>query len=195
MILLLLFWSFFKTGLFSIGGGYAMIPLIAKNMAEYGWMTQVEIADMVAISQMTPGPFAVNTATFVGMRMAGFGGACVATLGVTLPSVLLVLIIARFFQSFQKKRPVQSVLYGVRPAVTALIAASAWGILQSTMLRGGWEAALVSRPAFFGQVDLVAVLLFAAVFTVMLKWKADPILMIGLSGAAGMILYGFLGIL
>ena len=197
MILLLrLFWVFFTTGLFSFGGGYAMIPLVSRTMEAYGWMTAAELADMVAVSEMTPGPFAVNAATFVGMRMSGLPGAAAATLGVTLPSVLLVLLVARFFQNFQNKPGVQGFLRGVRPAVTGLIAASAWGILRGTLLFSGtWGPDMfASAGAFFRRADVAALVLAAAVFAAVRRFKADPILMIGLSAAAGVLIYGALGL-
>jgi chromate transporter len=171
-------WVFFQTGLFSVGGGYAMLPLIQGHMGQLGWMTAAEVADVAAISQMTPGPFAVNAATFVGMRLAGVPGACAATLGVILPSLLIVPVVARFFAAFQRKAAVQGALYGMRPAVAGLIASAAWNIGAEALARAG------------GGADLLGAMLAAAAFAAVTqtKVKISPIAVIGLAAAAGIII-------
>ncbi len=122
MIFLQLFWEFFKIGLFTFGGGYAMIPLIEKEIVnKYHWLTTAQFTDLVAISEMTPGPFAVNSATFVGYKVAKFWGAVSTTLGVILPSFLIIWAIASVFFSFQDNHIVQAAFKGLRPAVLGLI--------------------------------------------------------------------------
>lgn len=124
MILIRLFLMFFKIGLFSFGGGYAMIPLIQEELEINGWIEVQEFADMVAVSQMTPGPVAVNTATYVGVKVAGIAGSAFSTLGVSLPSFILVTLIARFFEKFKENRIVESVLSGIRPVSIGLISSA-----------------------------------------------------------------------
>ena len=126
--LFLLFFTFFKIGLFTIGGGYAMIPLIQRDVVNHGWMTLSELTDFIGIAESTPGPFAVNIATFVGMKQNHIIGAVCATLGVILPSFLIILFIAKWFMNFKTNKFVQASLSGLRPAVVGLIAAAVFSI-------------------------------------------------------------------
>jgi len=122
MIILKLFWEFFKVGLFTFGGGYAMIPLIEKEIvSKYHWLTMEQFTDLIAIAEMTPGPIAVNSATFVGYKVAKFWGAVASTIGVVLPSFLIIWAIASVFFSFQDNQIVQAAFKGLRPAVLGLI--------------------------------------------------------------------------
>jgi len=171
--MLQLFWVFFKIGLFSIGGGYAMIPLIRQEMVSGGYMTLPEVTDMIAISQMTPGPIAVNAATFVGMRAMGVPGAVIATAGVVLPCALISIIVARFFF----KNMEEAALYGMRPVVLGLIAGTAATFTYSSLL------------AASGAVDLAALLLFAALLAVSLIKDISPALLILASAVAGLVLF------
>lgn len=122
MILLELFTAFFRMGLFNFGGGYAMISLMEQVVVGHGWITGPEFADMVAVSQMTPGPLAVNLATYAGFRTAGLAGAAVATLGVFLPSLIICVLVASMLRKFSRNQPFQAVMSGVKPAVVALVA-------------------------------------------------------------------------
>ena len=131
-LLIELFFTFFKIGMFTIGGGYAMIPLIQQEIVDHGWMTFKETVDMIAVSEMTPGPFAINSATFVGVKTGGIIGAAVATLGVVLPSFIIVVLVAKYSTRFRNEPMVQSALYGLRPAVIGLIAASAFSIATAS---------------------------------------------------------------
>ncbi|MDR2588196.1 MAG: chromate transporter, partial [Spirochaetales bacterium] len=124
LTVLSLLWSFFKIGLLSFGGGYAMVPMMEGEIASRGWLAAREFADIVAISQMTPGPIAVNAATYVGFRVAGFAGSAAATLGVCLPSFILVIVTAHFLRKFKESLFVSSLLGGIRPATVGLIAAA-----------------------------------------------------------------------
>ncbi|MDR0294534.1 MAG: chromate transporter, partial [Oscillospiraceae bacterium] len=121
MEILTLYLAFLKIGLFTIGGGLAMLPLMQRELVEGGLMTLAETADMVAISQMTPGPFAVNAATFAGMKLYGLPGAAAATLGVVTPSVVITALVAKFFIAFSKRQGVRDTMGFIRPVVTGLI--------------------------------------------------------------------------
>ena len=188
MILLNLFASFFKIGLFTLGGGYAMIPMISDTVISNGWISTERLIDYIAISESTPGPFAINIATFVGMSQAGLIGAAVATLGVVLPSFIIILIIARFFLSFSDNRYVKSALNGLRPAVVGLIAAATYSI--------AYAALIVQNEADRSlSVNWKAVVIFAAVMVLSrLKWKKKPhpVVWIALSAALGIVFYGFI---
>ena len=131
MILLRLFWEFFKTGLFSVGGGLATLPFIYNISDKTSWFTHQQIADMIAVAESTPGPIGINTATYVGYTTAGVIGALIATLGIIMPDIIVILIIARFLQKFRDSQAVQDVFYGLRPASTALIAAAGWGVCMA----------------------------------------------------------------
>ncbi|MEG2274475.1 MAG: chromate transporter, partial [Clostridia bacterium] len=123
MIFLDLFWTFFKIGLFTIGGGHAMIPMIMSDVVAKGWLENKVLIDFIAISEGTPGPFAVNIATFTGMETAGVFGAMAATFGVVLPSFIVILLIVKLFSNFMKRKNLQNVFVGVRASVTGLLTA------------------------------------------------------------------------
>lgn len=172
---LLLFWIFFKTGLFTIGGGMAMIPLIQQELVERGYLTMTQSVDMVAISQMTPGPFAVNAATFAGFNLAGIPGAVVATLGITLPSMILCVIVARFFFRFCESPVVRSTLWGIKPVVLALVLSGLFSIFRSAVL----------PELAFSAIDFPVLAIAVVLSLLMLKTKISPVLLILLSGTFG----------
>lgn len=128
MILLELFWVFFLIGAFTFGGGYAMVAMIQQQVTSRGWMTMEELIDFIAIAESTPGPIAVNMATFVGSRVGGVTGAVCATLGVVLPSFVVILIVAHYFRAFCESRWIKGVMSGLKPAVVGLIGAAAVSI-------------------------------------------------------------------
>lgn len=136
MIYIKLLLTFLKIGLFSFGGGYAMIPMIEKEIEGNGWLSASEFFDIVAIAEMTPGPIAVNSATFVGYKTAGFLGGLTATIGVVIPSLVLILIISRFFFKFQKHPLNTAVFYGVRPVIAGLIATAAIFVSETAIFKG-----------------------------------------------------------
>jgi len=137
VILIKLFLEFTKIGTFTFGGGYAMIPLIEKEIVnKYHWLTMEQFADLIAISEMTPGPVAVNSATFVGYKVAKFWGAVVSTLGVVLPSFLVIWIVASVFFQFQNNPTVQSAFKGLRPAVLGLIIVAALSVGRVSVVSG-----------------------------------------------------------
>ena len=174
MIHLELFWSFFQIGLFSIGGGYAAMPLIQHQVVElHPWLTLEQFSDIITISQMTPGPIAINSATFVGLQLGGLPGALVATAGCVLPSCIIVLTLAYVYYRYRGLSMVQGVLAGLTLVNLSFFGADA-------------------LPAGLADVDLIAVLLFAAALFVLRRWKKDPILVMAGAGAAGLVLYTLL---
>ena len=137
MIYLKIFWEFIKIGAFTFGGGYAMIPLMEREVVnKYRWLTIGQFTDLIAISEMTPGPVAINSATFVGYKVAKFWGAVVATMGVVLPSFLTIWAIASVFFQFQNNPTVQAAFKGLRPAVLGLIIVAALSISKTSILAG-----------------------------------------------------------
>ena len=124
MLYLRLFWEFFKTGLFAVGGGMATLPFLSRLSDPTGWFSHAQLADMIAVSESTPGPIGVNMATYVGFSTAGVPGAVVATLGLITPSVIIILIIARVLAAFRQNKVVDAAFYGLRPCSVGLIAAA-----------------------------------------------------------------------
>lgn len=187
-IYLTLFLTFFKIGLFTFGGGYAMIPMIQQDVLAHGWLSASDMIDFIAISESTPGPFAVNIATFVGMSQGGLFGSFCATLGVVLPSFIIIVIIAKWFSQFQYNKWVQAALYGLRPAVVGLIAAAALSILISSVANG---AALEQLLSDFGSVSISwsALIIAAIVFAASrIKKKMHPIWLILIAGLLGILM-------
>ena len=135
---LALFWSFFQIGLFSIGGGYAAMPLIQHQVVElHPWLTMTQFADIITIAEMTPGPVAINSATFVGIHIGGIPGALVATAGCVLPSCIIVTILATIYYRYRQLSLMQGILAGLRPAVVAMIASAGLSLLSLSLLDGG----------------------------------------------------------
>ena len=124
MLLLRLFWEFFKTGLFAVGGGMATLPFLYNISDSTGWFTHAQLADMIAVSESTPGPIGVNMATYVGFTTAGIPGAVIATVGLVTPSVIIILLIARVLAAFRQNKYVDAAFYGLRPCSVGLIAAA-----------------------------------------------------------------------
>lgn len=176
MTILQLFLSFLQIGAFSFGGGYAALPLIQNQVVTvHGWLSLAEFTDLITISQMTPGPIAINSATFVGIKIAGFPGALAATLGCILPSCIIVSAIAYFYLKYKNLTVIQGILGSLRPAVVAMIASAGMAILFSSFF-GAEGAASVDR------LKLSSVVIFAAA-VVLLKWKRmNPIAVMVLSG-------------
>lgn len=170
-MVLQLFLTFFKIGLFSFGGGYAMIPLIQKEIVTlHHWLTLSQFIDVIAISQVTPGPIAINAATFVGYKMAGVWGSAAATAGVVMPSFLVILLLTWVFLRYRSLAVVKAMFSGIRPAVVALIAAATWSILPSSI------------------TNLVGVVIAVAAFFAIRRLKLDPILALVLAAALGIVI-------
>ena len=169
--------TFFLIGLLSIGGGYAIIPLIQEQVVEhYGWISQQVFTDIITISQMTPGPISVNSATFVGIRIAGIPGALVATFGCILPSCILVTAIARLYLKYRNMSVLQGVLGSLRPAVVAMIASAGISILQTAF----WGGAAVT----FSGISWLMVALFVVAFLLLQTHRIGPIQVMLLAGLA-----------
>ncbi len=187
-----MFWIFFKIGLFSIGGGYAMIPLINSELVAYGFMTQLEVTDIVAISQMTPGPFAVNAATFAGVKAMGVYGGIVTTLGVVLPSFIISLLLAKYFFKFEDNILVRRAMWGLRPAVTGLIAAAAV-LMALPALFGAEGFTGIDWGGLLQNIDIPSALIALASGIAIMKFKVSSILVIGIAAVIGLLL-GLIGI-
>lgn len=187
MIYLQLFWSFFQIGLFSIGGGYAAMPLIQEQVVDlHSWLTMTQFADIITIAEMTPGPIAINSATFVGIQVCGLPGALIATIGCIFPSCIIVMALAYAYYRFRGLRIVQGILAGLRPAVIAMIASA--GV--SLLILGVYGQR--SLPADLGSIDVVAAAIFLAGFFALRKWKLNPLWVMAGSGAVGVLLYSIL---
>lgn len=182
MLYFQLFYTFFKIGLFGFGGGYAMLSMIqGEVVTRYGWLTPQEFTDIVAISQMTPGPIGINSATYVGFTATGsVWGSVIATLAVVLPSFILMLVISKFFLKYQKHPAVEAVFSGLRPAVVGLLASAALVLMNSENF---------SSPKEDMYSFIISCLIFLVAFIGTRKYKINPILMIVACGIAGLILY------
>ena len=179
MICLTLFWTFFKIGLFTFGGGYAMLPLIQAEVAAHGWLTTEQLLNFVAVSESTPGPFAVNISTYVGSELAGIPGGACATLGVALPSFIIILIVARCYERFRTSRIVSGVMTGLKPAVIGLIGSAILTMGSAVLFPGGFTTAVFSAVSFWITVGIFAVM------AVLAFKKVHPILLICLSAVLG----------
>ena len=175
MNLFRLFFLFFRIGLFSFGGGYAMLPLIYQGASDLTGMTTGEFSRLVALSQVTPGPVAINAATYVGYQCAGIPGATAATIGVVLPSVLLVLLVSLFIKKFQESEAFKSVLFGIRPATVGLLLSAVIVLAQGSIVTGM-------------QLNLLPVIFFVIVLFLAGRFKMDPILLTVAAGIAGAII-------
>ncbi len=191
MILLLrLYWEFFKTGLFAVGGGLATLPFLSQMADKTGWFTQGQLMDMVAVSESTPGPIGINTATYVGFTTSGVPGALAATLGLVSPSILIILVIASFLKAFRSNRFVEGVFRCLRPASTGLIAASGLSVAAITFYTATPEGLLAGIQ--WKAVVLAAVLVLATRVIPQTK-KLHPVVWIALSALAG-IVFSFAGV-
>lgn len=182
MIYIQLFYTFFKIGLFGFGGGYAMLSMIqGEVVTRYGWVSSQEFTDIVAISQMTPGPIGINTATYVGFTSTGsIWGSVIATFAVVLPSFILMLTISKFFLKYQKHPVVESVFKGLRPAVVGLLASAALVLMNAENF---------SSPREDTYSFVISVIIFLVAFVGTRKYKINPILMIVVCGIVGLLLY------
>ena len=189
MILVNIFISFFKVGAFAFGGGMAMLPLIFQTVESYGMMTRDEFARLVALSQVTPGPVAVNAATYTGMIYSGIPGALVATLGVSIPSFAVMLIVMKFMESFKDSKWIEGAMNGIRPVTVGLIAAAFIYIAETSLVRTSIFSMDFIR-AFPGNIDVFSLIVFAATIVMAQKFKVNPIIIILIMGAAGAILCG-----
>ena len=188
MIFLLLFFEFFKTGLFAVGGGLATLPFLNEISHKYDWFSQQELSDMIAISESTPGPIGVNMSTYAGYHAAGILGSIVATCSLILPSLIIIILISKFLAKFDKHPLVVNAFFGLRPAVTGLIMAALFSVIK---------IALLDIPAFkesknvLHLINFPALVLFALLFAGMMKFKKHhPIVFLGIAAICG-IAFGY----
>ena len=175
MIYVELLWSFFQIGLFSIGGGYAAMPLIQHQVVDlHPWLTMTQFADIMTIAEMTPGPIAINSATFVGIQVAGLPGALVATLGCILPSCIIVMALAYLYYRYKGLSMVQ----GITSAGISLLILSLYGAQE--------------LPADLSGVDWISMGIFTVAILILRRWKVNPIWIMAGAGAAGVLLYSIL---
>lgn len=193
MIYLQLFWEFFQTGLFAIGGGMATLPFLRKMADATGWFTQTDLTNMIAVSESTPGPIGVNMASYVGyvtgMSQGGIGyallGAVTATIGLVTPSIIVILIIASVLKAFRDNRIVNNAFYGLRPASTGLIAAAGLSVVATTLF--GMTSLTVLPTVFNWKGLILAVVIFILTNFVKKTKTLHPIVFIGASAVIGIV--------
>lgn len=202
---LILFWEYFKVGLFTIGGGYAMLPMVTQMMQTRGWLTQQELIDFIGIAESTPGPFAINLATFVGLNVGestglgffgGILGAIVATTAVVLPSVVIIIIVTNLFTKFKTSKSVQGVLYGMQPVVVGLILSAVVTVTGSIVLPNlDFKSPSADSFDVFNWISLLIIVAFIPISRMKIKGKKiHPILMIVSSAVIGILVFGVFGV-
>ncbi len=180
MIFLELFLTFFKIGAFTVGGGYAMLPFIQAEVVNRGWLPNEAIVNFIAISESTPGPFAINTATYVGSELGGIFGSFCATLGIVLPSFIIILIVARVYDKFKKSKTVKGCMSGLKPAVVGLIGTAVISIALTVFFPAGFSLSVFTTRDFY-----VSLAIFAIAAFITFKKKAHPIVIILISAVLG----------
>ncbi len=182
MVSLLL--AFMQVGLFSFGGGYAVLPMIKEQVVDInGWLTTAEFADVVAISQMTPGPIALNAATFVGLRLGGVWGGVLASIGCVLPSCLIVLVLSGLYLKYRATAAVQGALDGLRPTAAGLIGTAAVSVLLVALFGSD------GLPVAFSSLDFLSLSLFAVALFILRRFKQNPVFVMLACGALGVTVY------
>lgn len=186
--LLQLYWTFFKVGLFSIGGGLAAIPLIQDLVVEKGFIDQGQFTDMIAVSESTPGPIGVNVATYVGYTLENYGiiGSIVATLGIITPSVIIIILISKFVMHYRDNIYVDAAFKGIRPAVTGLILTAASTVALISLFN---VDLFQSTGELLDLFQFKAIIMFIVFFSVSYKWKAHPIFYIIAAGILGIFIF------
>lgn len=193
MSFLILFLTFFKIGACTFGGGYAMLPLIQEEVLRHQWVGESDLINFIAVSESTPGPFAINMATYIGSQVGGefgilgsiFGSLC-ATLGVVLPSFIVILIVAKFYEKYKQSKIVKGCMSGLKPAVVGLIAAAILSVVGEVLFPAGLTLTAFADPAFY-----VSLGIFALTCTLAFWKKVHPIILIVLSAVLG-IAWGYL---
>lgn len=179
MIYLKLFINFLKIGACTFGGGYAMLPLIQEQVIMHEWLTKEELINFIAVSESTPGPFAINISTYVGMEKGGLSGAFCATFGVVLPSFVIILIIIKCFDYFQENKIIKGCMTGLKPSTVGLISAAVISTGKTVFFQNGISLSSFLTPSFF-----TSVIIFGGMLFLVLK-KIHPIFIIVLSGVLG----------
>lgn len=184
MTLLRLFYEFAKTGLFAVGGGMATIPFLYAISEKTGWFTATDIGNMIAISESTPGAIGVNMSTYVGFHVSGIIGTLIATFGLVLPSIIVIIIISKMLKKFKDSQIVKKVFYGLRPASTGLIIAAGLGVALETFFPG---TKISDLSGIFASVQWERILLAAVLFFGIQKWKKHPVFYIVVAAVVGML--------
>ena len=185
MIYLQLFWEFLKIGLFAVGGGMATLPFLQDLAEKTGWYSQSLITDMIAISESTPGPIGINMATYVGCNVAGFLGGVVATMGEILPAIVIVVTVSRYLEKFRGSKLVDAAFYGLRPAVTGLIAAAGISVVQVAMFHFDLYR---QTGVLMDALDLKKIVFFVVAFAAIKKFKLHPVVYIACAAVVGILL-------
>ena len=188
-IFLLLFLEFFKMGALTFGGGYAMIPFIEETVLRHGWMTTRELVDFIAVSESTPGAFAVNISTYIGSEVGGFPGAVLSTLGLVLPPFIIIILIAKVYEKFKQSTIVQGAMLGLKSTVVGLIAATVLSVGLEVFFSGGIKSEIFLSANFYLSLGIFAVALFLLLYK-----KLNPILIIVGSAVIGVI-FGCTGVI
>ena len=184
MIYLQLFWEFFKTGLFAIGGGLATIPFLQEMSEKTGWFTLETLADMIAVSESTPGPIGVNMASYVGFLLKGIPGTVVATIGLIFPSLVIIVIISKILEKFRDNKYVNYAFYGLRAASVALITNALLEVIKIALLNiTQWEASGLISDLFNYKSIILAVVIYLCTW----KFKGHPIIYLAIGAAVGII--------
>lgn len=186
MIQVRLFWEFFKIGLFAVGGGMATLPFLKALSENTGWYSMSFIADMIAISESTPGPIGINMATYVGYSVAGIFGGMIATAGVTIPSVIIVTFVAKNLEKFKDNPLISRAFYGLRPAVTGLIAAAGMDVMMTSFL---FIKEAVAKNDITVLVDPLKLVVFIVFLWSICKYKKHPVSYIALGAVVGVVLH------
>lgn len=191
MILLTLFLMFAKIALFNFGGGFAMIPLIAAEMDKFQWLTSQEFMDIIAISQMTPGAIAVNTATYVGYSVAGIWGAVVSTIAIPFPSLILVITLYPILDKYKNHPVLKMIFYGLRPVVAGLIIAAVYFVANTAMINQDYvgESIFTIISNFFTSINFGSLALTVTAFIIALKTKISPIILLLAGAILGIIIF------
>ena len=185
MIYLILFLEFFKVGLFTIGGGLAALPFLYELADKYTWLTKSMVADMIAISQSTPGPIGINMATYTGYKAGGMLGGIIATFGTVLPSFIIIIIVANFLNKFKSSKLVEGGFKGLRPAVTGLIAVAWFEVIKISIINV--NKFLQTNNLLDIVINFKALILFIIIFILTKKFDKHPIVFIGLGALAGIV--------
>lgn len=184
MIYITLFLEFFKVGLFSIGGGLATLPFLYDLTNKYNWFDRNMLADMIAVSESTPGPIGVNMATFAGFHSSGLLGGIIATVGLITPSIIVIIIVAGFLEKFKNSQTIDSIFYGLRPAVTGLIAAAGFQVFKISILVLN---TIPSIKNLFSLINYKAAILLVVLLFAIIKFKKHPVVYIASAAIIGVI--------
>ncbi len=182
MLYLLLFFEFFKTGLFAVGGGLATLPFLINLTYKYDWFNQSMLADMIAVSESTPGPMGVNISTYAGFTSGGVIGGIIATLGLITPSIIIIIIIAKFLDKFKTNKSVEAVFQGLRPASVGLIAVAAFEVIKIALLNIN---KFLETNNIVDLINIKSCILFLIMFYTIMKYKKHPIVYIGIAAVIG----------